>query len=133
MKKLIAVLLCTIMLALVPVSAMAEVEVNPRLTYIASAEGDLIINGTTAIVDCWVKGNYGDATKAKVIAELQLKSGSSWMAYGTWTNTQNNYEAYVYETKTVKKGQTYRVKVTATVWEGSQSETITFFTDEATV
>ena len=137
-KIIVAMLLVFVVMTAFPTAAIAEKNsstsevVMPRLTYIAEAETDLSISGTTAIVDCWVKGNVLDATKAKVIAELQLKSGNSWMAYGTWTSTQNDYEAYVYETKSVKAGQTYRVKATYTVWEGSQSETIVVFSDEVT-
>lgn len=137
-RKLISILLICLMLSLTPAMAMAnsvndsENEIMPRLTYIVDAMTALDISNGTATVDCWVKGNYGEATKAKVIAELQLKSGSSWMAYGTWTDTQNDYEAYVYKTKSVKSGQTYRVKATYTVWEGSQSETIVVYTDEVT-
>ncbi len=107
-------------------------QIEPRLTYIEAAETDLTIKNNIATIDCWVKGDYYNGTKAKVIAELQLKSGSSWIAYGTWTDTQNDYEASVYETKSVKTGQTYRVKATYTVWEGSQSETIVVFSDEVT-
>ena len=110
------------------VSSMIE----PRLTYIEAAETGLDIDNGVATVDCWVKGNILEATKAKVIAELQLKSGNSWMAYGTWTDTRNDYEAFVYKTKSVTKGNTYRVKATYTIWEGSQSETVVVFSDEVT-
>ena len=143
-KKYIAsILLGTMLVVAVPMSALA-VEVGmeeskqltsviqPRLNYIRDGQAGLSINNGIATVDCWVKGGITSATKAKVIAELQLKSGNSWMAYGTWTSTQNDYEAYVYETKSVKAGQTYRVKATYTVWEGSQSETIVVFSDEVT-
>lgn len=106
--------------------------IMPRLSYIEDCQNSLEIANGTAIVDCWVNGDVLDATKAKVIAELQVKSGNNWIAYGTWVDTQNDYEAYVYETKSVKAGNTYRVKATFTVWEGSQSETVTSFTDEMT-
>lgn len=106
--------------------------IAPRLTYINDAETVLSINNGIATVDCWVNGNVLTATKAKVIAELQLKSGNSWIAYGTWTETANAFTASVYESKSVKTGQTYRVKATYTVWEGSQSETIVVFSDEVT-
>lgn len=134
----ILLLVCTTML-LLPGTVMAEnndatgnLLIQPRLSYIVEAENDFSIEGTTATVDCRVTGNISDATKAKVIAELQVKSGSNWIAYGTWTNTQNSYEAYVYETKAVKKGNTYRVKATYTVWEGSASEELILFSDEIT-
>lgn len=139
MKKLLSILLCCVFLLAVPMTALAEndqlevVQINPRFTYIVDAEAGLEINNETATVDCWVKGHYDTATKAKIIVELQLESGANnWIAHATWVNTQNDFEASVYETKSVKTGQNYRVKVTATVWEGSQSETVTFFTDEMT-
>ena len=143
-KKYIAsILLGTMLIVAVPMNALAVeagMEENTqltsimqsRLTYIRDGQAGLSINNGVATVDCWVKGSITDATKAKVIAELQLKSGSSWIAYGTWTETANAFKASVYETKSVKAGQTYRVKATYTVWEGSQSETIVVFSDEVT-
>lgn len=141
-RKIIAnVLLIAMFFVCTPTISMAEVLddsnqmklLSPRLTYIVDAMADLEITGTTATVDCWVRGSYSTATKAKIIVELQLESGTdNWIAHATWVDTQNDYEAAVYETKGVKTGQNYRVKVTATVWEGSQSETVTFFTDEVT-
>lgn len=137
-KNIMMVLVVSIFLLLVPAVALASVDaeqedgITPYLTYIADAKTSLTISDGTATVDCWVKGDVLDATKTKVIAELQLKSGSSWIAYGTWTNTQNAFKASVYQTKAVTPGNTYRVKATHTVWEGSQSEQIIVFTDEVT-
>lgn len=142
-RKIIAVMLIACLTFVCgPIASMAETvvtsdekgfgDIQPRLTYIVEAEADMIMNGTSVTVDCWVNGHVNSATKAKVIAELQVKSGSNWIAYGTWTDTQNDYEAYVYETKDVKKGNTYRVKATVTVWEGSASEELILFTDEKT-
>ena len=145
MKKKVALVLLlslmTVIMAPTAVFATDYVEfqdnqqfsvIQPRLTYIAEAQTSIRVENGAAVVDCWVKGDYGEATKAKVIAELQLKSGNNWMAYGTWTNTENAFKASVYETKSVTDGHTYRVKATYTVWEGSQSETITVFSDEVT-
>lgn len=140
-KKMLALLL--IIFAIMPATAMAnetlttnidaqQQGISPRLTYIVDSFAGLSINNNVATVDCWVEGHYGEATKAKVIAELQVKSGNSWIAYGTWTDTQYDYDAAVDETKTVKSGNTYRVKATVTVWEGSQSEQLILFTDEVT-
>lgn len=118
--------------AVEPVSQQG-IETAPRMQYISSAECSLKIDGTTATVDAWVNGDVLTATKAKVIAELQLKNGSSWIPVAIWTDTQDGFKARVYETKTVSKGCTYRVKATVTAWEGSQSETQIFFTEERTV
>lgn len=49
-----------------------------------------------------------------------------------WTDTQDNYKAYVDESYPVTKGHTYRVKTTVTVWEGSQSETQYLYSAEKT-
>lgn len=145
LRKFVATLLLgSAVLMLVPMTSMAEAvkdpvdiqqetTISPRLTYIAEAMADLSISNNTATVDCWVNGWYGEATKAKVIAELQLKSGNdNWIPVAIWTDTQNGFEASVYETKTVTAGNTYRVKATVTVWQGSQSEERIFFTDEVT-
>ena len=130
--KMLSAMLVLVMLALLamPAAAMAEDGIAPQLTYITGSEANMNITGTTATVDVWVKGDVNYATKAKIIAELQVKNGNDWIPVGIWTDTQNDYTAQVYETKSVVKGHTYRVKATATVWEGSQSETVTFFTDE---
>lgn len=118
--------------SIVPQTTLQENEITPYLTYIVDSMCDLAIKNSTATVDCWVKGHYSDATKAKVIAELQLKNGSSWLPVGLWTDTRDEHMAWVYETKSITKGQIYRVKSTVTVWEGSQSETLTIYTDEVT-
>ena len=142
-KYITAILLGAMLIVTMPINALAvetSMEENqqltsivqPRLTYIREAQSGLTIKNGTATVDCWVKGSLTSATKAIVIAELQLKSGNSWMAYGTWTDTRSDYEAFVYKTKGVTDGNTYRVKSTFTVWEGSQSETIVVFSDEVT-
>ena len=136
-RKILAVML-TVCLAFVsgPIASMAEViydenkiiDIQPRFTYIVEAETDMIINGTSVTVDCWVNGHVNSATKAKVIAELQVKSSdTNWIPVAIWTDTRDGYEAYVYETKTIDTSKTYRVKATYTVWEGSQSETHTAF------
>ena len=108
MKKKVALVLLlslmTVIMAPTAVFATDYVEfqdnqqfsvIQPRLTYIAEAQTSIRVENGAAVVDCWVKGDYGEATKAKVIAELQLKSGNNWMAYGTWTNTENAFKASV--------------------------------------
>ncbi|MBE6113132.1 MAG: hypothetical protein E7195_09000 [Peptococcaceae bacterium] len=108
-------------------------EITPYMMYLEDWGNALSISNGIATVDCWVEGNVIDATKAKVIAELQVKGSGGWMPVAIWTDTQNDYRASVYETKSVTKGNTYRVKATVTVWEGSQSETQTVYSGEKTV
>ena len=116
--------------SVVPMNQQEESEIAPHFTCIVDAMTSLEISGNTATVDCWVKGDISTATKAKVIAELQVKnSPTNWIPVAIWTDTQNGFDAFVYETKTINPNNTYRVKATYTVWEGSQSETITVFSD----
>ena len=90
------------------------------------------INGTTAEVEAEVDGHVLDATRAKVIAELQVKNGNSWIPVAIWTEDSDDYYARIYETHDVVKGHTYRVKGTFMVWEGSASETVYSFSPEIT-
>ena len=136
MRKVTAVL-CLLAVMLVPCQAVfasepAQYEVSPRMTYIADYSIDFGISGTTAYVDVMVNGHVLDATKAKVIAELQVKSGNSWIPVAIWTDEQNYYKARVDETHSVVSGHTYRVKGTFMVWEGSAYETVYDFSDTIT-
>ncbi|MBQ2369276.1 MAG: hypothetical protein II301_04060, partial [Peptococcaceae bacterium] len=83
-------------------------------------------------VEVTVDGHVLDATRAKVIAELQVKNGSSWIPVAIWTDDQYDYTARVHEYHDVVKGHTYRVKGTFMVWEGSAYETEYSFSDEIT-
>ncbi len=98
-------------------------EIAPYMLLINRVECDLDITGTTATAKCYVTGDPNAATKAKIIAELQVKNGSSWIPVKIWTVTEDSYSARVKETYTITQGNTYRLKATMTVWEGSQSET----------
>lgn len=115
--------------ATMPCNNQQESTISPYMLYINRAKCNLDTSGTTALVECYVAGNPISATKAKIVAELQVKSGSNWLTVKTWTVTENDYEAIVDESYTITKGNTYRVKATMTVWEGSQSETQTFYSE----
>lgn len=145
MKKIVksvfsAVCLGMAVLTLVPAASWAAPagcdvinsanRITPMYLYIVDWDNSLTISGTTATVDCWVKGKIGSATKAKVIAELQEKNGSSWTTVRSWTATSNSYKAEVFETATVSRGKTYRVKATVTVWEGSPSDSQIVYSPE---
>lgn len=140
-KVLATICMGAVVLTSVPAAAMAATAVNPvsqqeneimpYMTYIQRAKCNFGISGTTANVNCSVTGR-SSATKAKVIAELQVKNGSNWIPVKIWTNTQDSYEAYVDESHPVTQGHTYRVKATVTIWEGSQSETQYLYSSERT-
>ena len=137
MRKIIAVF-CLLTMALVPCQAVLaadntrEYEAMPMMTIISDYVIGFSIEGTTAEVEVEVDGDVLSATRAKVIAELQVKNGNNWIPVAIWTDDQYNYKATVYETHDVVKGHTYRVKGTFMVWEGSAYETEYDFSDEIT-
>lgn len=136
MYKLVSVL-CLLTVLLVPCQVFAaegyqDEEITPLMDIINYYTIDFGISGTTASVEAEVNGDYSTATKAKVIAELQVKNGSSWIPVEIWTEEENDYCASVDETHSVVKGHTYRVKATFTVWEGDNSETVKAYSDERT-
>lgn len=129
---------CLLTMMLIPCQAVfaseanVEYSVSPRMMYIVDYCLSLDINGTTAEVEAEVSGHVPDATRAKVIAELQVKNGNSWIPVAIWTEDSDDYYARVYETHDVVKGHTYRVKGTFMVWEGNAYETEYDYTDEVT-
>lgn len=112
-----------------PLNNLQESSISPYMLYIDRASCDLSISGSTATIECSVNGNPNSATKAKIIAELQVKNGSSWIPVKIWTVTENYYEATVDESYSINASSTYRLKATVTVWEGSQSETQTLYSE----
>ena len=137
MRKIVVVF-CLFAMMLVPCQTVfasendIEYSVSPRMTYIGDYWLSISIDGTTAYVEASVDGDVLEATRAKVIAELQVKNGSSWIPVAIWTADEDFYTAEVYETHNVVKGHTYRVKGTFMVWEGSAYETEYDFSDEIT-
>lgn len=137
MQKIVA-LFCLMIALLVPCQTVLASEVEddyeamPLMTYIADYTIDFGISGGKAIVGAEVDGDVEYATRAKVIAELQVKSGSNWIPVAIWTEDSYDYYARIDETHDVVKGHTYRVKGTFMVWEGSAYETEYSFSDEIT-
>ena len=120
--------------AALPQSAPGSQDITPYFLYIKGQDCILDISGRTAYINAWVSGQTSVATKCKVRAELQEKSGTyAWTTVDFWTDQQNGTWAEVDETAAVTSGKTYRVKATVTVWAGSQSESQTFYSDEVEV
>ena len=136
-KKTVAVF-CLLAMMLVPCQAVfaAETDVEypvvPMMNYIADYLINFGISNGEARVNVEVNGDVEYATRAKVIAELQVKNGNSWIPVAIWTDDQYNYKAEVYETHDVVEGHTYRVKGTFMVWEGNAYETEYDYSDEIT-
>ena len=117
--------------AALPQSAPGSQDITPYFLYIKGQDCILDISGRTAYINAWVSGQTSVATKCKIRAELQEKASAyAWTLVDSWTDQQNGDWAEVDETASVTPGKTYRVKVTVTVWAGSQSESKTFYSNE---
>lgn len=117
--------------AALPQSTPGVQDITPYFLYIGDSNCSLDISGRTAYLSAWVEGYPGEATKCKVRVELQEKASTyAWISVDSWTDQRNGNWAEVDETASVTPGNFYRLKVTVTVWAGSQSESQTFYSDE---
>ena len=72
--------------AALPQSAPGSQDITPYSLYIGDSNCSLDISGRTAYLSAWVEGYPGEATKCKVRAELQEKSGTyAWTTVDFWT------------------------------------------------
>ncbi len=95
------------------------------LQYIRQADCDLFIPGTSATIYSFVKGTPGLTTKCEIDLSLQKKTLSGWDPVATWVKIENSWRASLNPSRAVVSGQTYRAVAVVTVWNGSNSETIT--------
>ena len=91
----------------------------------------LSISNHTASCKSDVDGYYGVTTKIVITHTLQEKYGNGWYNVGspsssTFYNSSASYVSYV---NNVSNGK-YRLKTTATVYSGSDYETITIYSVE---
>ena len=135
MRKVVA-LFCLLVMMLIPCQTVLAADDDYGIAPVMTIIGDYTIyfgiDDGVADVNVEVDGDVLHATRAKVIAELQVKNGNSWIPVAIWTDDRDDYYARVDETHDVVKGHTYRVKGTFMVWEGSASETVYSFSDEIT-
>ena len=104
-----------------PVSSTQSI-IAPYMAYINDADLTFSISNGKANVDSWVRGQNGIATRCKVTANLQVKSGLLWSTVKTWSDDQNGRKASVSGSYAVTSGKSYRVTATVIAYNGSQSE-----------
>ena len=133
-KRIVSVILAVIISAIIPFAAFAEEYDTPaedviieEYQYTQSAVAGLSISSKNANCSCLVTGQSGKATKITVTLELQKKSGASWNSIYARGKTVNGRTAsYSYTYNSLSRG-TYRTKVTAKVYSGNKSETVTAY------
>lgn len=127
-KRIFSILLAVIIFTMIPLGVSAEAAVQPRYTYTAVHSAALVIKDDVATVEGYVDG-YSSVTSIRLTLTLQKKVLWWWSDVTEWGKTvQDNY-ASMSKTESVGGG-TYRVKLVATVYSGSASETVEGYSSE---
>lgn len=131
MIKKVASLLCAVVLSTsFAVGNVASAAViltdSPAYSYTHECSSDLSISGTTATCYSSVTGYYNETTKIVIVQTLQKKNSSgNWYDVCSWNSTIYNYRGSLTNTKSSLSSGTYRLKTVATVYAGTENETIT--------
>lgn len=121
---LVALGMCCAMVFGVPVKASGEVsnnydeEITLQYVNLRNVTASLSISNGTAT--CNSKLTMQTNKSCSITMTLQKKSGSSWENIKTWSKSGTG-DLALKESRSVPKGETYRVKATGTC--GSESET----------
>lgn len=132
-KRIFSLVMAVLMLFLFNFSTYAETSVQPRYSYTASISAGLTINSQQARCSADIQGYSGTTTRIKVKIILQKKGLLSWSSVTSWSS--DVYDDYYYNSYHYGplSGGTYRVKVEATVYAGSASETITSYSSQVKI
>ena len=137
MKKVISVLMATMVIGTVGISASAN-ELNSAVDdgiilyheNASDANSKLSINNRKATCTSYIKGKSG-VTKIYITQILQRKTSSnSWTDHAIWYRTEYSSSVTFTNTSGTLPSGTYRVKTIADVYIGSSCETITTYSDE---
>ncbi len=129
MRAFICMLLSTVLLLSMNVWGGAivsaeETAVQPRLSYTNYVDAALnITSAGTARCTADVEGYDGITTSIHIKMELQKYTVLWWSTEYTWEGSINRYYHTLSKSRSVSSGK-YRVKVTATVYSGSNSEEV---------
>lgn len=105
-------------------AAMPENGIMPLYNYIVDTDCSIDINGTKAVMTAFVKGN-SNVDKCQIKMTLQMRNGSTWDDVTSWTDSKSGTNMTVTHSHSINSNETYRVKVTFKVWNGSSTETTT--------
>ena len=140
LKKILALIMCVVLMCSMGLSANAQSsisledyiiedpsnnsEIQPYYNYTYKVSASLGNSSGKALCGANVIGYNGTTTKIKITMTLQRKVLLLWSDVEEWTTTVSSYQATLSKTATVNSGKTYRVKVEAVVYCGSNSETV---------
>ena len=125
-KKILALVMCVVLMCCTGLIASAETpenQIQPRYSYTNMVSCSL--NNASGKAQCVsnVAGYNGTTTKIVMKMTLQKKTLFWWSKVQEWSLTSNTYYATLSKTVAVESG-TYRVKLVATVYSGSNSEEV---------
>lgn len=121
MKKalILLVVLCTVL-------SCVGMAITPRYAYVDMAQTVLTLNGSTVNARCDVQASTA-VSRIQTYLTLEQKSGSSWTAVDSWSDTV--YGSYgTFKGTTSVGGGTYRVKASIYAYtaDGRYENVITY-------
>lgn len=94
----------------------------PMYTDTSKISCNLSISGNVATINASVRGKASTVKKCSMKVELQEKVGVLWITKSSWNVDGVGNELSVSKSANVSEGQSYRVRVTSTVYTESGSE-----------
>ena len=127
LKRILAVVMCLVLMCGMSIAVSAESgenQVQPRYSYTHGISATLRDSSGKALCVGSVDGYDGITTKIVLTMTLQKKTLLLfWSTEKEWTTTVNDVDAVLSKTVAVDSG-TYRVKVEAKVYSGSNYENV---------
>lgn len=127
LKKILAIVMCLVLMCGMSIAVSAESgenQVQPRYSYTNTISATLRNSNGKALCVGAVNGYSGTTTKIVLTMTLQKKILLLfWTTEKEWTTTVNDVDAVLSKTVSVDSG-TYRVKVEAKVYAGSNYENV---------
>lgn len=127
LKKILAMFMCLVLMCGMSIAVSAETsenQVQPRYSYTSGISATLRNSNGKALCVGDVLGYNGTTTKIVLTMTLQKKTLLLfWSTEKEWTITANDYTTALSKTVAVDSG-TYRVKVEAKVYSGSNYENV---------
>lgn len=107
----------------------ASSSVMPFMEYISNINYEFKISNGKAMIMARMNGYVAITTKCKVTVELQEKGLLFWNTVKTFSAVEYRDFAQVDTTYSVIPGKSYRLNITFTAWNGTDSETQTITSD----
>lgn len=114
-KKIVAAILCAMLIVTMGISAFASDDVMPCYTYTSTVSASLSISSGTATAKGSIVPYNSRPTSVKV--QLQRYSDGQWSTISTWKDSDTGGVSSAGGTKTVTSGYSYRTFVTGYVYD----------------